>query len=127
MSNNERVTEAKLLSGWKQPAFDDTVWESAVFQFRPVRMLPIQRPWKLTKRPIPALPETPGRFDGIVKCEGPVTHDQWSGFIKGEQHLVIPAGETAIVDIECASLTTAFINLQCGKGLGSIITLLYSE
>ncbi|KAJ5655831.1 hypothetical protein N7507_007781 [Penicillium longicatenatum] len=127
MSNNERVTEAKTLSGWKRAAFDDTTWESAIFQFRPVKMLPIQRPWKLEPRPIPELPEIPGRFDGIVKCEGSLTNTQWNGFIKGDGDLIVPAGETVSVDIECASLTTAFVNFQCGAGLGSIITFLYSE
>jgi hypothetical protein len=81
----------------------------------------------LTQRPIPALSEIPGRFDRVAECEGPITHSQWNSFIKGEQELIIPAGGTAIVDIECASLTTAFVNLQCGEGLGSIITFLYSE
>ncbi|KAJ5533210.1 hypothetical protein N7494_009762 [Penicillium frequentans] len=127
MSNNERVTEAKKLSGWKRAAFDDTTWESAIFQFRPVKMLPIQRPWKLEPRPIPELPEIPGRFDGVVKCEGSITNAQWNSFIKGEEDLIVPAGETVSVDIECASLTTAFVNFQCGGGLGSIITFLYSE
>ncbi|KAJ5757923.1 uncharacterized protein N7511_006617 [Penicillium nucicola] len=127
MSNNERVSEAKSFSGWKLPAFDDTTWESAILQFRPVKMLPIQRPWKLTERPIPALPEIQGRFDGIVKCEGSLTHQHWNDFIKGEQELIVPAGQTVTVDIECTSMTTAFVNLQCGGGLGSIITLLYSE
>ncbi|KAJ5653665.1 hypothetical protein N7490_000668 [Penicillium lividum] len=127
MSNNERVAEAKALSGWKQAAFDETTWQDAVFQFRPVKMLPIQCPWKLEPRPIPELPEIPGRFDRVVKCEGSTTHTQWSSFIKGEEELIIPAGETVTVDIECASLTTAFVNFQCGEGMGSIITFLYSE
>ncbi|KAJ5929233.1 hypothetical protein N7454_007081 [Penicillium verhagenii] len=127
MSNNERVTEASALSGWDRATFDDSAWQSAIFQFRPVKMLPIQRPWKLEPRPIPDLPEISGRFDGIVKCQGSISKTQWNGFIKGDGDLIIPAGDTVVVDIECSSLTTAFINLKCGEGSGSIITFLYSE
>jgi alpha-L-rhamnosidase len=127
MSNTERVSEAKGLSGWKKPSFDDSAWVDAGLTFRPVKMLPIQSPWKLTQRTIPMLPENAQNFDGIVKCDGSITHDQWTNFINGDGSVTIPAGETAIVDVECASLTTAFVNLQCGEGKGSVITLLYAE
>ncbi|KAJ5319513.1 uncharacterized protein N7506_012217 [Penicillium brevicompactum] len=127
MSNNERVTEAKYISGWELTAFDDSTWEHAVPAFRPAKMLPMQSPWKLTQRPIPMLPEIEGNFDGVVKCDGPISHDQWTAFIQGSNPVVIPAGESAIVDIECESLTTAFVNLQLEGGKGSIITIQYAE
>lgn len=90
-------------------------------------MLPIQSPWKLAPRPIPELPEVPGRFDGAVKCQGSVSKDQWTSFLKEDRALDIPSGETVTVDIESESLTTAFVTLRCSGGKGSIITLLYSE
>jgi hypothetical protein len=127
MSNNERVSETKALSGWKRPAFDDSSWENAALAFHPVKMLPIQSPWKLTERPIPILPENSRNFDGVMKCDGSITRDQWIGFINGDASVMIPAGETVSVDIECSSLTTAFVNLQCGGGPGSVIELLYAE
>ncbi|CAG8158280.1 unnamed protein product [Penicillium salamii] len=127
MSNNERVSEDTTLSGWTLPAFDDSSWQNAVSAFRPVKMLPMQSPWKLTPRSIPMLPEVEGLFDGIVKCDGPIAHNQWTDFIREGTPVNIPAGESVTVDIECQSLTTAFVNLQCEGGSGSIITLLYAE
>lgn len=96
-------------------------------QFRPVKMLPIQPPWRLAPRPIPELPEVQGRFDGIVRCQGPVGKDQWTSFLKEDSAIKIPAGDSITVDIETESLTTAFVTLQCGGGKGSSITMLYSE
>lgn len=127
LSNNERNTEAARLTGWESPNFDDSAWGNAVLQFRPVKMLPIQSPWKLAPRPIPDLPEVDGRFDGVVKCQGAVTKDQWSCLLKEDRPIEVPAGSKVTVDIESQSLTTAFVTLRCGGGKGSIITLLYSE
>ncbi|KAJ5146739.1 hypothetical protein N7526_000091 [Penicillium atrosanguineum] len=127
LSNNERVSENRQLAGWKFPGFDDSAWESATLQFRPVKMLPVTSPWKLAPRPIPELPELPGQFDGVAKCQGSITHEQWSGLIKDSRSITILAGESVTVDMETKSLTTAFVNLQCGGGKGSVITLLYAE
>ncbi|CAG8045264.1 unnamed protein product [Penicillium olsonii] len=127
MSNNERVSEDRSLSGWRLSGFDDSNWENAVSAFRPAKMLPMLSPWKLTERTIPVLPEIEGTFDGIVKCQGSISHDQWTDFIKKGTPVNIPAGESAIVDIECLSLTTAFVNLQCAGGVGSTITILHAE
>lgn len=90
-------------------------------------MLPIQSPWKLAPRPIPELPEVHGRFNGAVKSQGRVTKEEWTGFLKEDRVVEIPAGKTITVDVESASLTTAFVTLQCSGGKGSTITLLYSE
>ncbi|KAL4862365.1 hypothetical protein BDV12DRAFT_207293 [Aspergillus spectabilis] len=127
LSNNERVAATGDLTGWGKPGFDDCSWENAILQFRPVKMLPIQRPWELVPRPIPLLPEQPGLFGGVVKCQGSVSHDRWRAFIRGEEPLVVPSGETVTADVECASLTTAFVSLQCAGGSGSTVTLLYAE
>lgn len=127
LSNNERVTEAPELTGWESPNFDDSAWENAILQFRPVKMLPIQPPWRLAPRPIPVLPEVHGRFDGVVKCEGPVGKGQWASFLMENSAIEIPAGDSITVDIEVESLTTAFVTLHCSGGKGSTITLLYSE
>ena len=127
LSNNERVEEALQLSGWNLPGFDDSGWENAILQFRPVKMLPMVSPWKLAPRPIPALPEIPGGFDRVVQCQGSVTPEQWNEFVKKDTPVTIPGGQTVTVDIETASLTTAFITLECSGGLGSVVTLLYAE
>ncbi|KAJ5167494.1 uncharacterized protein N7482_006275 [Penicillium canariense] len=84
-------------------------------------------PWKLAPRPIPALPEIPGRFDGVVKCQGSISQDQWKGFIKDDSPVLIPAGEDVTVDLEVNSLTTGFIALQCSGGKGAVATLHYAE
>jgi hypothetical protein len=90
-------------------------------------MLPMTSPWNLAPRPIPALPEKPGRFDGVVKCEGSIAKDQWNKFINEEDAVIIPAGEAATVDIEVQSLTTCFVTLECSGGTGSKVTLHYAE
>lgn len=127
LSNHERTAEAPELTGWEVSGFDDSNWENAIFPFRPAKMLPMTSPWKLTPRPIPALPEIPGRFDGVVKCEGSIAQDRWKNFIKNDGPVVIPAGETVTVDIEVTSLTTGFITLQCSGGKGSEVVLHYAE
>ncbi|KAJ5100028.1 hypothetical protein N7532_007029 [Penicillium argentinense] len=90
-------------------------------------MLPIQSPWKLAPRPIPELPEIPGRFDGVVRCQGPVTKDNWKALLQEGCSTVIPSKVTATVDIEVHALCTAFVALNCSRGKGSTITLLYAE
>ncbi|KAJ5378500.1 hypothetical protein N7509_011619 [Penicillium cosmopolitanum] len=127
LSNNERTTESSQLTGWESSDFDDSAWKNAVLQFRPVKMLPIQSPWKLAPRPIPELPEVHGRFDGAVKCQGTVAKEHWTSFLKEDRVVEIPSGQTITVDIESESLTTAFVILQCSGGKGSTVTLLYSE
>lgn len=127
LSNHERTAEDQELTGWELPGYDDSKWENAIFPFRPAKMLPMTSPWKLAPRPIPALPEKFGRFDGVVKCEGSIAQDQWKGFIKEDGSVVVPAGETVTVDIEVNSLTTGFITLQCSGGKGSEVTLHYAE
>ncbi|CEO59503.1 hypothetical protein PMG11_04177 [Penicillium brasilianum] len=127
LSNHERLAEAQELTEWELPGYDDSRWENAIFPFHPAKMLPMTSPWKLAPRPIPALPETFRRFDGVVKCEGSIAQDQWTGFVKENGPVVIPAGETVTVDIEVSSLTTGFITLQCSGGKGSEVTLHYAE
>lgn len=41
----------------------------------------VTSPWKLAPRPIPALPEGPDQFDGVVEHRGSVTREQWSAFV----------------------------------------------
>lgn len=127
LSNHERVAEAQELTGWELPGYDDSNWVRAIFPFRPAKMLPMTSPWKLAPRPIPALPEKFGRFDGVVKCQGSIAQDQWKSFITEDGAVVVPAGETATVDIEVSSLTTGFITLQCSGGKGSEVILHYAE
>jgi len=127
LSNNERAAEAPELTGWESPNFDDSAWENAILQFQPVKMLPIQSPWRLAPRPIPELPEVQGRFDRVVRCQGPVGKGQWTSFLKEDSAIEISAENTLVVDIETESLTTAFVTLHCGGGKGSSITMLYSE
>ncbi|KAF3397994.1 hypothetical protein F1880_006433 [Penicillium rolfsii] len=127
LSNHERTAEAPELTGWELPGFDDSNWENAIFSYRPAKMLPMTSPWKLAPRPIPALPEILGRFDGVVKCEGSIDQDQWKRFIKEDDTVIIPAGEVVTVDIEVDSLTTAFITFQCSGGKGSEVIFQYAE
>jgi len=46
------------------------------------------------------LPENAQKFDGIVKCDESITGAQWMSFINGDASVIIPAGETIVVDIE---------------------------
>ncbi|OJJ48646.1 hypothetical protein ASPZODRAFT_130749 [Penicilliopsis zonata CBS 506.65] len=127
-ANNERVIEAApSMTDWTLPGFSDSAWSNAVLQLTATKMLPIQSPWKLSPRPFPALPEEPGRFDGVVKCRGSITLDQWNALLKEDEKVVVPAGTTVVVDIQSESLTTAFVTLRLGRGKGSKISLLYSE
>ena len=127
LSNQERTTEAPELTGWELPGYDDSTWEEAILPFRPAKMLPMTSPWKLSARPIPLLPEEPGRFDGVVKCEGSLSQEKWDGFIKDNNPITVPAGETLAVDIEVNSLLTGFVTLECSGGKASKVTLHYAE
>ena len=127
LSNNETLVEDQKFTGWQFPGFDDSTWDNAVLQFQPVKMLPLQSPWKLAPRTIPALTEDIGRFSGVVKCEGLVVHHQWDSFVREDCRVLIPAGESVTVDVKTEYLTTAFLNLQCSGGKGSVITFLYAE
>ncbi|PWY68026.1 alpha-L-rhamnosidase [Aspergillus sclerotioniger CBS 115572] len=127
LTNNERVTEDATLTGWQTSGFDDSAWEYAVPQSNAVKMLPVDSLWKLSPRPIPALPETAGRFDGIVKTIGPVTADQWRTLIREDQAVIIPEDERVVVDLSVDALMTAFISFSFSGGAGAKITILYSE
>ncbi|OJJ67842.1 hypothetical protein ASPBRDRAFT_47343 [Aspergillus brasiliensis CBS 101740] len=128
LSNNERVEEDPSLTGWQLPGYDDAAWDQAVVQSNAVKMLPMMSPWKLTPRPIPELPEVPGRFDGIVKATGPVSTDQWNALIREDNKpVVIPADTRVTVDLSVDALMTAFVNFTFSGGAGAQVSILYSE
>ncbi|PWY75354.1 alpha-L-rhamnosidase [Aspergillus heteromorphus CBS 117.55] len=106
---NERVTEDAALAGWHSPPYDDAAWPAAVPQeTAAVQMLPVVSPWRLAPRPIPALPETPGRLDGVIQTHGAVSADQWTALIRADQPVVVPARARVTVDLAVAHLLTAF-------------------
>ncbi|KAI3071539.1 CAZyme family CBM67 and GH78 [Aspergillus niger] len=127
LSNNERVEEDQTITGWQMPGYDDAEWDKAVFQSNAVKMLPMVSPWKLTPRPIPDLPENPGKFHGVVKATGSVSEDEWNALIREDQHVVIPADARVTVDLSVDTLMTAFVNFVFRGGADTQISVLYSE
>jgi alpha-L-rhamnosidase len=127
MCNNEIIDEGLAQHDWKSASFDDSSWPDAVVKTMSGKMLPATNPWKLAPRPIPMLPEIPKTFSGAVKCSGPVELAQWSNFLRGDSPVTIPAGSTAIVDVDSTFLTTGFIALDCQRGAGAKIKLTCAE
>ncbi|GLA20476.1 hypothetical protein AnigIFM62618_009050 [Aspergillus niger] len=127
LSNNERVEEDQTITGWQMPGYDDAAWDRAVFQSNAVKMLPMVSPWKLAPRPIPDLPELPGRFGGVVKATGSVSEDDWNALIREGQPVVIPADARVTVDLSVGALMTAFVNFAFRGGAGTKVSVLYSE
>ncbi|OOF92019.1 glycoside hydrolase family 78 protein [Aspergillus carbonarius ITEM 5010] len=127
LTNNERVAEDAALTGWQTAGYDDAAWDDAVPQSNAVKMLPVDSLWNLTPRPIPALPETPGRFDGIVQSTGAVSAEQWHALIRDDQAVRIPAGEQVVVDLRVDALLTAFVTFRFRGGAGAKVRILYAE
>ncbi|KAL4956635.1 Six-hairpin glycosidase-like protein [Aspergillus filifer] len=126
---NEEVAGNLGVGNWLDNAFDDSHWLDAVRSTMKVPMLPITEPWRLVPRPIPLLPETPGRFNGIVKID-PVNstiEKKWTDLILGDDIVEIAANTTTTVIFDNDTLITAFLELSFKGGASSKITIRCAE
>ncbi|KAK4127118.1 glycoside hydrolase family 78 protein [Parathielavia appendiculata] len=115
--------------GWLDASFDDTKWHNAVPSTMAAKMAPILDSRKLIPRSIPALPEIPSTFDGVVCCAGGPTKTEWEALLDGGKPIHIEPQSTVTVDIESNELTTGFFELsldQDGQG-SATITILAAE
>lgn len=122
-----------LKKNWITDQFDDTDWPAAVCATPQRKMSPIVDPWRLVPRNIPALPETPRTFDGVMAASDPETKDTWKALLSGCSTVSIPANSSQWVEIESSSLTTGFIDLIATYNednettASAKVTILYSE
>jgi hypothetical protein len=132
---NEEVDAEKEERGWLNPDFDDSYWDTAVKSSITVPMLPVGEPWRLVPRSIPALPETAGRFMGVVTVESsePENRDfglekeAWTSLIQHDTPVTIPANTTTSVILESETLITAFLHFAFCGGSASKIQIRCAE
>lgn len=101
LSLNERTYASNLLGNW---------YPAQIVSVKSM-MLPVLEPWKLSERPIPALPEIPMDMNRAVRSEGCIDKPTWDKFANGEP-VVIPAEQTVTVELEATKLTTGFLRLE---------------
>src|SRR5690348_12220871 len=101
LAMNERIHASVPLENWS-PAQVVSVKSM---------MLPVLEPWKLTERPIPALPEIPTDMNSAVCSKGCIDNSTWEKFVRGVPVLV-PAEQTVVVELEALELTTGFLRLE---------------
>ncbi|CEN61747.1 hypothetical protein ASPCAL08396 [Aspergillus calidoustus] len=134
---NEEVDAGKEERGWLHADFDDSHWDTAVRSSITVPMLPVNEPWRLVPRSIPALPEIEGRFQGVVRvdsassqakgCDFAHEAEAWTALIQTDTPLAIPANTTTTVILESSTLVTAFLHFTFRRGAGSKIQIRCAE
>lgn len=66
---------------------------------------------RLHPREIPALPEVPARFDGVINLHGPISKEAWASLLSNDDALEIPADTKLWVELGSDKLTTGFLDL----------------
>lgn len=128
---NENVDGRKLALDWLTAQFDDAAWPAAVYAAPQRKMSPVVDPWRLVPRSIPALPEIPRRFDGVVTHAGSLSTEAWNRLLSGDSTVTVPGNASQWVEVESSILTTGFIDLavSCDGSAETPpkVTILYSE
>ena len=129
----EQVDGARYPWGWERADYADTGWTAASV------IGPVQRygvadygtpdvPWQVMPRSIPPMEETPVRFSAVRRVQGGIEGGQAAGgFLRGVGDLVVPARTTAVLLLDQAHLTNAYLVLETSGGAGGTVTLTYSE
>ena len=84
-------------------------------------------PRKLYERPIPALPEVPGRFEKALTCVGQLSLEQWNEFLRDGKPIQIPSHAKVAVEIQAQVLTTGFLRLECEGPAGTNVKITCAE
>lgn len=122
----EKFDASKHPWGWEEARFDDSEWPKARVGYAAAErgQRDAQTRWALVPREIPAMEETPVRMAAVRKAEGVEPPE---GFLKAPARLTVPAHAKARLLIDHGHLTTGFPVLRLDGGVGSRVTLRYSE
>ena len=115
--------------GWQSVDFDDSDWQPAhaITRAAPRDVwLGSEIPHILYPRVIPALEETPKRFDGAARARN-TDAAVWQALIADDAPVTIPAGTEAEITLYSAVETTGFPTLRTAGGAGAEIRQTYSE
>jgi alpha-L-rhamnosidase len=127
----EHLVSRELPTGWNQTAFDDSGWAEATTLFLAERIENRRdptSPYGLMPRMIAPLEEHVARpFVDAFLPGGAVPPGNWSGIVRGQGAVTIPARQTIEVILDAGELTTAYPQLVARGGAGAVIRLTYAE
>ncbi|WP_179215310.1 alpha-L-rhamnosidase C-terminal domain-containing protein [Paenibacillus sp. MY03] len=82
---------------------------------------------QLSERQIPLPYERDGSFLNVVRYEGIPNEADLQTFERGESPLLLPAGSTAVLELDAGEMMTAYLRFVMEQGSGSEIVFLCAE
>ena len=122
----ERIDMTRHLQGWESEKFDDSDWKQAVSLGNgvPKGVFIFDYRWMLVPSSIPPMELKPERFASVRRSTGIKVPE---GFPSRKVQLTIPSNTKAMLLLDNARLTNAYMNLRWSGGAGARIGLIYTE
>jgi len=113
--------------GWMRESYNDENWETAKPYIK-VQIHGAVSPGNLRERTIPFMYRTKRNFLKTINLKK-TKHslDEWNGFIRNEDKIIIAPNSEEIVEFDAGEEMTGYTKLVMTKGKGTKVEVLYSE